>query len=38
MNEHPLRKQIEEVEKLTDDEIDFVLEHFQKKSFYRDGN
>lgn len=33
MNEHPLRKQIEEIVKLTDDEFDFVLEHFQKKSF-----
>ncbi len=33
MNEHPLRKQIEEIVPLTDDEFDFVLEHFQKKSF-----
>jgi CRP-like cAMP-binding protein len=33
MNEHPLRKQIEEIVKLTDDEFDFVLQHFQKKSF-----
>ncbi|UBM58682.1 Crp/Fnr family transcriptional regulator [Marinilongibacter aquaticus] len=33
MNEHPLRKQIEEIVKLTDEEFDFVLEHFQKKSF-----
>jgi len=33
MSEHPLRKQIEEIEKLTDEEFDFVLAHFQKKSF-----
>ncbi|MAZ26665.1 MAG: Crp/Fnr family transcriptional regulator [Cytophagaceae bacterium] len=33
MNEHPLRKQIEEIVKLTDEEFDYVLEHFQKKSF-----
>lgn len=33
MNAHPLRKQIEEIVKLTDEEFDFVLEHFQKKSF-----
>ncbi|NVN19221.1 cyclic nucleotide-binding domain-containing protein [Muricauda sp. HICW] len=33
MNEHPLRKQIEEIVKLNDTEFDFVLEHFQKKSF-----
>ena len=33
MNEHPLRKQIEQIVKLTDEEFDYVLEHFQKKSF-----
>ncbi|WP_425658832.1 Crp/Fnr family transcriptional regulator [Tenacibaculum ascidiaceicola] len=33
MNEHHLRKQIEEIVKLTDDEFDFVLGHFQKRIF-----
>jgi len=33
MNEHPLRKQIEEIIQLTDDEFEFVLEHFPKKTF-----
>lgn len=33
MNKHPLRRQIEEIVKLTDEEFDFVLEHFQKKIF-----
>ncbi|PKQ66478.1 Crp/Fnr family transcriptional regulator [Labilibaculum manganireducens] len=33
MNKHPLRQQIEEIVKLTDDEFDFVLQHFRKKSF-----
>ncbi len=33
MNKHPLRKQIEEIVKLTDEEFDFVLAHFQKKLF-----
>ena len=33
MKEHPLRKQIEEIIELSDDEFAFVLEHFQKKTF-----
>lgn len=33
MNEHPLRKQIEEIVKLTDEEFAFVLEHFSAKRF-----
>lgn len=33
MNGHPLRKQIEEIVQLTDDEFEFVLEQFQKKTF-----
>jgi CRP-like cAMP-binding protein len=33
MNEHPLRKQIGEIVQLTDDEFEFVLEHFPKKTF-----
>ena len=33
MNDHPLRKQIEEIVKLTDDEFAFVLEHFEKRRF-----
>ncbi|WP_320017923.1 Crp/Fnr family transcriptional regulator [Labilibaculum manganireducens] len=33
MNKHPLRQQIEEIIKLTDNEFDFVLQHFRKKSF-----
>src|SRR5690606_7070819 len=33
MKEHPLRKQIEELIILTDDEFTFVLEHFHKKAF-----
>ncbi|MBL3658966.1 Crp/Fnr family transcriptional regulator [Fulvivirga sediminis] len=33
MKGHPLRNQIEEIVKLTDDEFVFVLEHFQKRIF-----
>lgn len=33
MNENLLRKQIEEIIKLTDDEFVSVLEHFQKRTF-----
>lgn len=33
MNEHPLRKQIEEIVKLTDDEFAVVLGHFKKRTF-----
>lgn len=33
MSQHPLRSQIEEIVKLTDDEFDFVLAHFQKRMF-----
>lgn len=34
MNEHhPLRKQIEEMIELTDEEFAFVLEHFQRRMF-----
>ncbi len=33
MNQKPLRKQIEEIVQLTDDEFAFVLEHFQKRRF-----
>ncbi|MEP5341064.1 MAG: Crp/Fnr family transcriptional regulator [Algibacter sp.] len=33
MSLHPLRKQIEEIVKLTDDEFTFVLEHFHKKVY-----
>lgn len=33
MSQHPLRNQIEEIVKLTDDEFDFVLAHFHKRMF-----
>ncbi|GAA4792348.1 Crp/Fnr family transcriptional regulator [Olivibacter ginsenosidimutans] len=33
MKSHPLRKQIEEIVQLTDEEFTFVLEHFRSKRF-----
>ncbi|WP_116124733.1 Crp/Fnr family transcriptional regulator [Lewinella sp. IMCC34183] len=33
MKSHPLRRQIEEIVKLSDDEFVFVLEHFRPKTF-----